>query len=86
MADIKTLKNVLIITTALGWWGIWFPELAVWGNAVCVSPQEGVVTEYQSRDVKTVWEICEELRCVDRSQIQIKSRLLTIIDQYFQRK
>lgn len=89
MTDIKTFKSVLIITAALGWWGIWFPELAVWGNAVCVATEQSEaksIEQLQAMDMNIVREICDGLKIADRSQIQIKSRLLIAIDQYFQKK
>ena len=87
MTDIKTFRSVLIITAALGWWGIWFPELAVWGNVVCVTAEQSAAEGIApSQPMNTVREICEGLKNADRSQIQIKSRLLTAIDQYFQKK
>ena len=89
MADIKALRSVVIITAALGWWGIWFPELAVWGNAVCVADQQVKSEEmrpWQESDIDFVWEVWDGFRNAERSQIQIKSRLLSAIDQYFQKK
>lgn len=85
MDKIKQIRSILIIAAALGWWGMWFPELTVWGGAVRVADQEYV---YQSSDqeqiidMNTVREIYSGLQQADRSQIKIKSKLLSAIEQY----
>ena len=89
MTEWKKCRVVLMICAVLGWWGIWFPELAVWGNAVCVATEQSEaksIEQLQAMDMNTVREICDGLKIADRSQIQIKSRLLIAIDQYFQKK
>ncbi len=78
MDKIKQIRSILIIVAALGWWGMWFPELTVWGGAVRVADQEYVPEE--------VREIYSGLQQADRSQIRIKSKLLSAIDQYLQTK
>lgn len=96
MNKIKQIRSMLIIAAALGWWGMWFPELAVWGGAVRVTQQEyagaSCEKEYQGSsqeqniDMNMVREIYSGLQQADRSQIRIKSKLLAAIDQYLQTK
>ena len=90
MTGFKQFRAVLLMCAALGWWGIWFPELAVWADAVCVVEEEssGDTVQQAEKVVEydTVREIYHGLRQADKTQIQVKSRLLQMIEQYLQKK
>ena len=92
MKQWNKFRAVITICAALGWWGIWFPELAVRAGVVqavedvavegeCLSetvqPRENVV---QYEDVR---KICDGLLAVDKDQIRIRSRLLVLLEQYW---
>ncbi len=87
MFDWKKLRAVLSLCVALGWWGIWFPELAVWAEAVCVVEEDSESTAVQSGEkvveCETAREIYDGLLHADRKQIQVKSRLLQLVWKYF---
>ena len=90
MTKWKTYRTVLMMCVALGWWGIWFPELAVWTEAVCAVEVEEKSSSVQSEDnvvqLETAREVYEGLLHAERDQICIKSRLFEIIERYLQRK
>jgi len=90
MTGFKRFRAVIMMCAALGWWGIWFPELAVWADTVCVVEEEYSENTVQQREkmieYDAAWEIIEGLKQADREQIQVKSRLLQLIEQYLQKK
>ncbi len=90
MTGLKKYRTVLLMCAAIGWWGIWFPELAVWTGAVCAEDGQQQKNTVQQKEkvieCDSVREIYEGLLQADREQIQMKSRLLTMIDQYLQKK
>ena len=90
MTGFKRFRAVIMMCAALGWWGVWFPELAVWADAVCVVEDEsknGTVQQGEKViECDTVQEICDGLLRADKGQIQVKSRLLALIEQYLQKK
>ena len=98
MNDWKNLRAVLTICAALGWWGIWFPELAVRADAVCVVQEENNISvqkqenvvEYEAGcyagdpdDRKDAYEIYNGLLHADKEQIRVKSRLFELLHKYF---
>ena len=84
MTGFKRFRAVVTLCAVLGWWGIWFPELAVWADAVCVVEEDSSESTVQQK--KEVWEICEGLLKADKEQIQVKSRLLQLVEQYRKKK
>ena len=40
MRSWRNIKTVITISIALGWWSVWFPEMAVWADAVRVVEAE----------------------------------------------
>ena len=82
MTGFKRFRAVVTMCAVLGWWGIWFPELAVWADAVCVVEEE--CSEGTQR--KDIREICNGLLKADKEQIQVKSRLLQLVEQYLKKK
>lgn len=89
MKDWKKMRAVVTICAALGWWGIWFPELAVWTEVVCVveDGQQGKSVQMEENVVECedVRRICEGLLKADKEQIRLKSRLLVLIERYLQK-
>lgn len=90
MSEWKKLRAVLSLCAALGWWGIWFPELAVWAEAVCVVEEDSESAAVQRgenvAEYETAREIYDGLLHADREQIQVKSRLLQLVERYLQKK
>ena len=84
MTGFKRFRAVVTMCAVLGWWGIWFPELAVWADAVCVVEEECSESSVQQR--KEVREICNGLLKAEKGQIQVKSRLLQLVEQYWKKK
>lgn len=83
MRGWNKIRAVMMICVALGWWSVWFPEFAVWADAVCVTEDE---KEFDNKLQETISleearVISRGLANVDREQIQIKSRLLTLLKQ-----
>ena len=90
MSHWKTFRAVLTVCAALGWWGIWFPELAVWTEAVCaVKDEDESASVQKEKDVveyETAREVLDGLMHADREQIRIRSRLLEAVERYLQKK
>ena len=90
MTGFKRFRAVVTMCAVLGWWGIWFPELAVWADVVCVVEEEnsGDIVQQGGKVIEcdTVQEIYTGLLKADKEQIQIKSRLLQLVEQYFKKK
>jgi len=89
MAGFRKMRAILTICAALGWWGVWFPELAVWTDAVCVIPEKkemSVQWEENVVEYKSVSDIYKGLMQADKEQIRVKSRLLEIICSYFEKR
>lgn len=88
----NSIKGAAVICAAIGWWSIWFPELAVWSEGVRPVPQETEAGTEES--VQEEWgesekicssrarEIYRGLLQADREQIQVKSRIYELIRQY----
>lgn len=76
MSRWNKLRAVMMICTALGWWSVWFPEFAVWADAVCVVSQEE----------EDAIAISRGMAHADREQIHIKSRLLQLLKQQLQKE
>ena len=77
MARWRTWRAVISLCIALGWWGMWFPELALWTESVVVEE-----TEKNMPEQETARRIYQGLMKADREQIQVKSRLLQMIQGY----
>jgi len=86
----KNYRTVLMMCVALGWWGIWFPEFAVWTESVCAVETEEKSSSVQFEEnmvqLETAREVYEGLLHAEKDQIRIKSRLFEIIEKYLQRK
>lgn len=85
MSGWRKFKTVFTICAALGWWGIWFPELALWTEAVSVEEQQAVQSEENLLEYETAAQFCNSLLSADREEIQIKSRLLQLVEEYFKK-
>lgn len=88
MSDWRKLRAVLTLCAALGWWGAWFPELAVWTDAVCVVQEESSAS-VQTKESVVEYEACEiynGLLHADREQIKVKSRLIELLLRYMGRE
>ena len=79
MSRWKTMKAVWLVCVALGWWGFWFPELAVWTETICVAEEE---SDSRMESAREVWK---GLMHAQRDQIKMKSRLLEIVERYLQK-
>ncbi len=81
MRSWRNIKAVIMICIALGWWSVWFPEMAVWADAVRAVEQE---------DMGLTWEQAEAIgrgfSRADRDQIVIKSRLLMLLKEQWQER
>ena len=81
MRSWRNIKAVIMICIALGWWSVWFPEMAVWADAVRAADQE---------DMGLTWEQAEVIgrgfSQADRDQIVIKSRLLMLLKEQWQER
>ena len=80
MRGWSKIKAVMMICVALGWWSVWFPEFAVWADAVCVAEYEQDITNKLQGEIslEEARVISREIVHADRDQIQIKSRLLAL--------
>ncbi len=90
MTRFMKYRAMLVICAALGWWGIWFPELAVQTEAVCVVEENGQKSTVQQGkkvlECGTVQEICDGLRHADKEQIQVRCRIFMLVEQYLHKK
>ena len=90
MTEWKKCRVVLMLCAVLGWWGIWFPELAVWPDAVCVAEdmreETSVQTDEKVVECDSAREIYDGLLQADREQIQVRSRLLKLLEQHLRKK
>lgn len=84
--DFYKCRAVLILCAALGWWGLWFPELAVWSDAVVVREENASVQQEENViEWETAQTLYRDLMQADRDQIQVRSRLLEWISGMFER-
>lgn len=84
--DFYKYRAVLILCAALGWWGLWFPELAVWSDAVVVREENASVQQEENViEWETAQTLYRDLMQADRDQIQVRSRLLEWISGMFER-
>lgn len=81
MRSWRNIKAVIMICIALGWWSVWFPEMAVWADAV---------RDVEQEDMDLTWEqagaIGRGFSQADRDQIVIKSRLLMLLKEQWQER
>lgn len=94
MSRWKRMRAIVMICAALGWWNVWFPELAVWADAIRVVEETPVEDGSVSETVQLhenvvkyedVREICDGLLSAGREQIRLKSRLLVLLEQYLRK-
>ena len=94
MRSWRNIKAVVMICIALGWWSVWFPEMAVWADAVRAVEQEGaeMFNGLSEEPLQTglTWEQAEAIgrgfSQADREQIVIKSRLLMLLKEQWQER
>ena len=90
MRSFQKYRAIWMICAAIGWWGVWFPELAVWADVVCVTEdacqEDSVQMQEKVVECDSAREIYGGLLRADKEQIQIKSRLLMLIEQHFRSK
>ena len=89
MRKWRNIKAVITICAALGWWSVWFPEMAVWADAVRVTEGEEMLTANELQE-DISWEdaraIGKGLSHADREQIVIRSRLLMLLKAQWQER
>ena len=81
MTGWRKVKTIFVICAAVGWWGIWFPELAVWTEAVCVVQEDGL--QKSEENIVNCESVYKGFMQADKSQIKIKSRLGEWFYAYF---
>lgn len=85
--NLRTRWKMLIwVCAAAGWWGMLFPEFTLTGDTYEIA---GVSYEELSEEEKEFLEqadIQELLRNAEPGQIKVKSKLFTVMSDYFQKK
>ncbi len=79
-------KIAVLLSVVIGWWGLWYPELATEAEVYAIVMEDGTV-----QSVSEVIE-CElsgytymDLMEADNSQIQFRSKMLMKLEEYLKK-
>jgi hypothetical protein len=76
-----TFQIVLGICAALGWWGIFYPELTLTPDTYCVVNEDGTVQKAEDGvEYPFGTTLYYDMLGVGRSRIHFKSKLVTTVE------
>lgn len=85
MKKRQEIKAIILMSLAIGWWGLWYPELERIADTYAIILEDGTVQK-ASEMIE-----CElnggsrwDLRKMDSSQIKMSSKLWKILQEYFE--
>lgn len=80
------IRAAAVVCAAIGWWGLWYPELATAADSYAIVQEDGTVLP-ASEVIKCEFDerYCEELLQAEGSQIRFRSRFLQWLEEYFEK-
>jgi len=80
------VRTAVAVCAAIGWWGLWYPELATAADTYAIVLEDGTVLPASEVIECKFSELdCEELLQADGSQIRFRSRFLKWLEEYFEK-
>ncbi len=80
------IRSLIWIGAAIGWWGLWYPELVQYAGVYTVVTEDGTVQE--SSEV-VEYELDEsfyqELFQADGTKLRFRSRLWQLAEEYLEK-
>ncbi|MBQ8822470.1 MAG: hypothetical protein IJZ82_07490 [Lachnospiraceae bacterium] len=79
-------RGICCLLVALGWWSIWYPQIALPGEAVQIVDEYGTV-----QDPAEVLECDSEeipyelLKLMSEEEVQVRFKLVELIQQYMEK-
>lgn len=82
----QEIRVALILSMAIGWWGLWYPELATAADAYVVVQEDGTVQTASEviecgLDECTYWEMLQ----ADGDQVRFRSKLWQMLEEYWKK-
>lgn len=80
------IRMALCFSMAVGWWGLWYPELATAADTYAIVSEDGTVQK-ASEVVECGLNgySYEELLQMDGTQLRFRSKLWQMIEEYFKK-
>lgn len=82
----QNVRIATVVCAAIGWWGMWYPELTTAADTYAIVQEDGTVlpaSEVVKCDFGELY--CEELLQADNSQIRFRSKFLQWLEEYFEK-
>lgn len=80
------VRLAMVMCMAIGWWGLWYPELITAADAYAIVQEDGtVLLASEVIECELGEAYCEELLQADHSQIRFRSRFLQWLEEYFEK-
>ena len=80
------LRMAMVCCAAIGWWGLWYPELSTAADTYAIVLEDGtVLSASEVVECEFGEQYCEELLQADNSQIRFRSRFLQWLEEYFEK-
>ena len=80
------VRFALLASAAIGWWGLWYPELAKAADAYVIVNEDGTV---QKASEVVECEFNEysylDLLKIDGEQIRFRSKIWQTVEEYFEK-
>ena len=80
------VRMAAVLCAAIGWWGLWYPELATAADAYAIVQEDGtVLSASEVMECEFDEETYAELLQADSSQVRFRSRFLQWLEEYFEK-
>ncbi len=80
------VRLAAILCVAIGWWGLWYPELAREAEAYAIVQEDGtVLMASEVIECELDEESYAELFQAEGNQVRLRSRFLLWLEEYFKK-
>ncbi len=80
------VRIAAVLSVAIGWWGLWYPQLATVADTYAIVQEDGtVLMSSEVIECELDEEYCAELLQADGSQVRFRSRLMEWLEEYFEK-
>ncbi|MBQ7775142.1 MAG: hypothetical protein IJ379_04390 [Lachnospiraceae bacterium] len=80
------VRLALLCSVAIGWWGLWYPELATAADTYVIVYEDGTVqTAAEVIECGLDEQACWELLQMDGEQIHFRSKLWQSLEEYIEK-
>lgn len=80
------VRTFVCAVAAIGWWGLWYPEIAEYAGAYTVVEEDGTVQDdSEVIECESDESVYREWFKMDTSQIRFRSRLWQLAEEYLEK-